>query len=194
RSYDDFSDRKPIAELTAGLPQTVVGEVVEIGGRNTATGKELLSVVIKDESGILEGVWFNQTFMAKRFRYGQRVAFSGKPKRHMGHWQMNSPRVKALDPPATESDTVTRRQGDKVTEEGQVAPHSVALSPPHLVTPSPCQPGCDQDLLPIYPLTEGLHAEQMRRIQKHVAETYSYHVTEILPPGLIAKRKMPGVV
>src|SRR5262249_39930565 len=45
----------------------------------------------------LEGVWFNQTGMARRFRYGQRVAFSGKPKWYRDRWQMTSPRVRELD-------------------------------------------------------------------------------------------------
>ncbi|MGH7226372.1 MAG: DEAD/DEAH box helicase, partial [Gemmataceae bacterium] len=34
---------------------------------------------------------------AKRFRYGQRLAFSGKPKWYRDHWQMNNPRVQILE-------------------------------------------------------------------------------------------------
>ena len=44
----------------------------------------------------LEGVWFNQPYAARRFRFGQRVAFSGKPKKYRDHWQMANPRVQRL--------------------------------------------------------------------------------------------------
>src|SRR5262249_20297434 len=45
----------------------------------------------------LEGVWFNQPYAASRFRYGQRLAFSGKPKWYRDHWQVSSPRVQVLE-------------------------------------------------------------------------------------------------
>jgi ATP-dependent DNA helicase RecG len=157
RSYEDLSDFRSIAALTADTLQTAAGEVVDVDGRITATGKNLLSVTISDGSGrVLEGVWFNQPFMAKKFRFGLRVAFSGKPQWRMGHWQMNNPRVQVL--------------GD----EG----HS---------------PSGDTVVLPVYPLTEGLRAEQMRRIVRQVVEAHADKVPEVLPPHLLAKRGLPGI-
>jgi len=154
RAYEDLSDCRRIADLTEGTLQTVAGEVVEIEGRSTRTGKELLSVVLSDGSGVLEGAWFNQSFMARRFRYGQRVAFSGKPQWYRDRWQMNNPRVQLL--------------GDEAI-----------------------QPGSGK-VLPVYPLTEGLHIEQMRRIQRHVAEHYARLVPEALPPELLRKYGFPS--
>jgi ATP-dependent DNA helicase RecG len=98
RSYEDLSDVRPIAELTPGTTQTVQGEVVELDGRRLADGRSVVSVVLNDGGKVcLEGVWFNQPFAAGRFRYGQRVAFSGKPKWYRDRWQMTSPRVQPLD-------------------------------------------------------------------------------------------------
>ena len=58
----------------------------------------IVSVVLSDDGkNCLEGVWFNQSFAARRFRYGQRLSFSGKPKWYRDHWQMNNPRVQILD-------------------------------------------------------------------------------------------------
>lgn len=145
RAYEDLTDCRRIADLTAEQVQTVAGEVVEIEGRTTRTGKQVLSVVVSDGSGIVEGVWFNQPFMARRFRLGLRVAFSGKPRRHNGYWQMAKPRVQTLD----------------------------ADLPPD-----------PRGILPVYSLTEGLHAEQMRRIQRFAVENYVQHVPEILPEEL----------
>ena len=94
RSYEDLTDLRPIAALAAGLLQTAQGEVVEIEGRHTADGGCVVSVVLSDDGRTcLEGVWFNQAYAAGRFRYGQRLSFSGKPKWCRDHWQMSSPRV-----------------------------------------------------------------------------------------------------
>src|SRR5437763_6941460 len=98
RGYEDLTSVTTITQLCAGETQTVHGEVVEIGGRRLPDGRAVVSVVINDGSpGSLEGVWFNQPYAAGRFRYGQRVAFSGKVQWYRDHWQMTNPRVQALD-------------------------------------------------------------------------------------------------
>lgn len=84
-------------ELREGPLQTVHGEVVELAGRSLPDGRTVVSVVLSDGRDCVEGVWFNQSYAARRFRYGQRVAFSGKPKWYRDHWQMSSPRVRILD-------------------------------------------------------------------------------------------------
>lgn len=97
RAYEDLSDVRSIGALRTGLLQTAQGEVVELEGRRLPDGRTVVSVVVSDGRDCLEGVWFNQPHTAGRFRYGQRVAFSGKPRRYRGHWQMNGPRVQVLD-------------------------------------------------------------------------------------------------
>jgi ATP-dependent DNA helicase RecG len=102
RSYEDLNDVRPITALSAGSIQTVQGEVFEIEGRSLSDGRTVVSVVLSDDGkNCLEGVWFNQAFAAKRFRYGQRLSFSGKPKWYRDHWQMSNPRVQVLDGSAT---------------------------------------------------------------------------------------------
>src|SRR5262249_19331335 len=66
--------------------------------RQLADGRFIVSIVVSDDGKhVLEGSWFNQAGVARRFRYGQRVSFSGKPKWFRDHWQMSNPRVQALD-------------------------------------------------------------------------------------------------
>src|SRR5205807_38855 len=98
RSYDDLSDLRRIDKLEEGKTQTVHGEVVEIEGRQLANGRAVVGVVVHDGGKrCLEGVWFNQPYASRRFRYGQRLAFSGKPRWYRDHWQMATPRVQVLD-------------------------------------------------------------------------------------------------
>ncbi|HKB38829.1 MAG TPA: ATP-dependent DNA helicase RecG, partial [Gemmataceae bacterium] len=104
RAYEDLTDVRRIVALTEGELLTVQGEVVEIEGREPLKGGCIVSVVLSDDGkNCLEGVWFNQPHAAARFRMGQRLAFSGRPKRfrdyrrNREYWQMNSPRVQVLD-------------------------------------------------------------------------------------------------
>jgi ATP-dependent DNA helicase RecG len=103
RNYEDLRSVRAIPNLQAGETQMVQGEVVEIAGRYLPDGRAMVSIVINDGSPqSLEGVWFNQPFAAGQFRYGQRVAFTGKPKWYRDHWQMTNPKWQALssDAPA----------------------------------------------------------------------------------------------
>src|SRR5262249_57076675 len=78
--------------------QTARGEGAETDGRRLDNGRAVVSIVTSDDGKHpLEGIWFNQPFVHRRFRYGQRVSFSGKPKWYRDHWQMSSPRTQALD-------------------------------------------------------------------------------------------------
>jgi ATP-dependent DNA helicase RecG len=99
RTYEDLTDYRPVTSLTPGSIQTVRGEVVEIpDGRYLPDGRSVVSIVVSDDDEhCVEAVWFNQPRAAGRFRYGQRVALSGKPKWYRDHWQMTSPRVQSLD-------------------------------------------------------------------------------------------------
>ncbi len=98
RAYEDLTDIRPITALTEGKIQTVQGEVVEIDGKRLADGRCVVSIVLSDDGKhCLEGAWFNQPYITRRFRYGQHLAFSGKPKWFRDHWQMSTPRVQALD-------------------------------------------------------------------------------------------------
>jgi ATP-dependent DNA helicase RecG len=164
RAYEDLTDVRPITGLVEGDVQTVQGEVVEIEGKQLADGRTIVSVVVSDGGKhCLEGTWFNQPFAARRFRYGQRVAFSGKPRWYRDHWTMNSPRVQVLDAPA-------RSTGP---EHAQAAP---ALS-----------------IVPVYPLTEDLRVEQLRPLIRQAVNRGAGLFVEVLPAGLRERHGLPDV-
>ena len=98
RAYEDLTEVRPICKLTANATVTVQGEVVELDSRQLPDGRLIFSVVVSDnDRDCLEGVWFNQVHIARRFRYGQRVAFSGKTTWFKDHWRMNNPRVQEVE-------------------------------------------------------------------------------------------------
>jgi ATP-dependent DNA helicase RecG len=103
RTYEDLTDVRPIARLEADTLLTTQGEVVEIDGRRLADGRTVVRVVLGDGLNCVEGTWFNQPWMAQRFRYGQKLGYTGKARWYRDHWQMNNPRVQVLDGKEAES-------------------------------------------------------------------------------------------
>jgi ATP-dependent DNA helicase RecG len=76
--YEDRGNLKKIARLSFGAYETVAGEVVSAEVvRTKRRGVSVFELVITDRTGMLVGSWFNQPFMQKTFRPGQKVILSG---------------------------------------------------------------------------------------------------------------------
>jgi ATP-dependent DNA helicase RecG len=168
RAYQDLSDIRTIAQLSEGALQTVRGEVVEIEGKHLPDGRSIVSVVLSDGGKqCLEGIWFNQPHAARRFRFGLRVAFSGKATWFRDHWQMSNPRVSFLDNPAS---SLSAGSGDP-----RQAPEPTSL------------------VVPVYPLTEDLRTDQLRPILRRLVDQYANLVPEVLTVELQQRHGFPGV-
>jgi ATP-dependent DNA helicase RecG len=155
RSFEDLSDIRPIDELSAGTMQTVQGEIVEIEGKSLADGRTVVSIVLADSRGkCVEGVWFNQPYITRGYRYGQKLAFSGKPKWFRDRWQISNPRVQVLEKDKEESRST---------------------------------------VVPIYPLTENLRADQLRAMLEQAVERFAGQVVDILPAELRTRRHLAGM-
>ncbi len=97
RDLLDLSDVRAIPDLEADLPQSVIGKVVDVEGRLLSKGRSMSAVLIESDRQYLRGLWFNQPWILKKFFSGQRLLFSGKPKKHAGRWEMSHPRVQILE-------------------------------------------------------------------------------------------------
>jgi len=77
--YEDRTTIKKIAQLTLNDVQMVSGEVRST--RTVVTSKRHLKIfetVIEDESGLLICKWFNQPFLEKVFKAGDKIILTGK--------------------------------------------------------------------------------------------------------------------
>jgi ATP-dependent DNA helicase RecG len=90
RRYVDYSQRKPVSELIAGEEQTIIGKIWEarVATLGTRRGTE---AIVGDETGNVRVVWFNQPYLAKRFRTNDRVVISGTVGLFKGHKVFESP-------------------------------------------------------------------------------------------------------
>jgi len=76
--HEDRRVLRPIRDLSAGLQETVVGEVKGTAVTSTRRGFKILSVILADGTGTLVAKWFHQPYLKQRFHPGHRVIVSGK--------------------------------------------------------------------------------------------------------------------
>ncbi|MCS7237739.1 MAG: ATP-dependent DNA helicase RecG [Thermoguttaceae bacterium] len=96
RDYFDLTDYREITFLEEGKVQSVEGVVAAVECRTFPNGRSVLTVGITGKGGFLRGVWFNQPYLREQFQVGQRVVFSGKPRRAGLLWEMFHPMVQRL--------------------------------------------------------------------------------------------------
>lgn len=94
--YDDYSLISTIGKLQEGEKVTVHGVVVRIDNIYTKSSKKLQKAKIRDETGEMDIVWFNQPYLTKVIKAGDRVALSGRVGRFMGKLTLESPEYEVL--------------------------------------------------------------------------------------------------
>ena len=92
RRYDDYSQLKPIKDLFYGEQVTVIGTVQSVHSRPIRGGKAtIIEVILSDGTAGLRLSFFNQPWLANRFKAGDALSVSGKVDQYLGRLVMNSP-------------------------------------------------------------------------------------------------------
>lgn len=95
--YDDFSLISKISQVQPGEVVTIQGNIVEIKNEFTKRYKKLQRARVQDGSGVLDILWFNQTYLTSTLHVGDRVSLSGRVERNMGKIMLVSPTYEVLD-------------------------------------------------------------------------------------------------
>lgn len=147
RDYEDMSDVRAVEDLEPDVLQSVIGTVQETDIRSGRPGRSIVGILVQgDCGGHLRAVFFNQPFVRDRFRRGDRVAVSGKPKKQGLLWQMVHPKMSLLGK-------------DESRPPGEV--------------------------MPVYPLTEGLKQFHVRHMIKSILKTHVGLLDEVFPPKFL---------
>jgi len=91
RRYIDLSNTKKIRDLKIGEEATTQGTVIRVDGRYIRSKRHLLTVTIKDDSGTLSLLWWNQAFRTRTFVAGQRLVVAGRLDRNRGQVAITNP-------------------------------------------------------------------------------------------------------
>jgi ATP-dependent DNA helicase RecG len=96
RRYVDYSRTKPVSELVEGEEQTIIGTIWQ--ARVAALGsRQGTEAIVGDKTGNVRVVWFNQPYLAKRFRTNAKVVISGTVGLFKGHKVFESPAWELLE-------------------------------------------------------------------------------------------------
>lgn len=159
--YEDRRELTPIARLRPGQIAVFCGRVISADAVSTKGGRRVFEVILGDDSGTITCKWFhaNAVWMKRTWKVGRSGVFSGEVHQFGYQREVHHPDAEWLP-------------------EGS--------DPKSILTADPANFG---RIVPVYPLTEGLHQKAMRRIMKEVLDAFldnveSFIPTEILPAGL----------
>jgi len=94
--YDDFSLISKISEIQPGEIVTINGEVMEMKNQYTRRWKNLQRAKVKDDTGEIDVLWFNQLYLAKNITVGDKIALSGKVSADKNSLTMTAPDYELL--------------------------------------------------------------------------------------------------
>lgn len=76
--YEDLTKKKKLNSLQAGENVSIEGIVWQIRNIRTKYGKRLTFATLNDGTASIESVWFNQPYLTKSIKAGQRLGLAGK--------------------------------------------------------------------------------------------------------------------
>jgi ATP-dependent DNA helicase RecG len=161
-----FEDRRKInkiARLRDNRLEVFVGEVLAAGESVTSRrAKKLYEVVVGDGTGRIALKWFHyrKNWMQARFTVGRRAVIVGEVRRFGAIREIHHPEVEFL-------------------------PDGSSLD--HLPKQDPLNFGC---VLPVYPLTEGLHQKTARKIWREIVFRYAPGVETLLPEDIRLRHRL----
>ena len=100
--YEEVGELKSVRDLAEGERATITAEVVSVTAEKTWKKKlRIAEGVVKDDTGLLGVVWFNQPYVANILKPGTKARFSGKISKNKNGLVMTNPTYE----PATGIDT-----------------------------------------------------------------------------------------
>ncbi|OGN27424.1 MAG: ATP-dependent DNA helicase RecG [Candidatus Yanofskybacteria bacterium RIFCSPLOWO2_01_FULL_49_17] len=139
--YEDFSAMTAIADVQPDEKVHIQGEVVKIDTKRIFPRRmSVTTAIVKDDSGAIKAVWFNQPYIENALAEGTRVSLAGTAKLSKHGLQLSSPTYEKL------------RNG----EYGPVVPAGGLTH--------------TEGLVPVYPETEGISSKYLRFLIKPILE------------------------
>jgi ATP-dependent DNA helicase RecG len=167
--YEDRGAFQPIASLRPGVAATIVGEVVGCGLRPTRRPRfKIFEMLVRDATGSLRAIWFNQPFLNDVFHPHQRVVLFGKLELTPHGLQLQNPQYEIL-------------RGDDETTPDAAAGKAAADADDTLHTGR---------IVPIYEKTGQLTAKVQRALVHQALAQLPPTLPDPLPPAVRARQQL----
>ena len=96
RDYDIFKDPIAIGSVKEGGICAVEGMVIKTPEKKEVRNLQIVTTMIRDESGGMELIWYNMAFLVKTLLTGSRYIFRGKVRKKNGRLVMEHPQMYTL--------------------------------------------------------------------------------------------------
>jgi len=173
--YEDRGRFQTIATLKPGVVASVAAEVISCGIRPTRRPRfKIFEMLLRDQTGSLRAVWFNQPFLNDVFHPHQRVILFGKLELTSHGLQMQGPQYELVE-------GVEEVEGF----EGASADPSNPSTDPS--SPSTVHTG---RIVPIYEKTGQLTAKMQRTLVHQALQAMPAQLPDPLPAAVRARQKL----
>jgi len=154
--YEDRRRLIPISALCPGKSAVFSGTVIAADATTTRGGRRVFEVLVRDESGTIACKWFhaNATWMKRTWKIGRVGVFSGEVSQFGYQREVHHPDAEWLP------------------EGGELQ---------SLLDSDPANFG---RIVPVYPLSEGIHQKTMRRVMREVVDSFLPNIDSVVPAGL----------
>lgn len=154
--YEDRRQLSTISSLQAGQSAVFSGAVLSADAAKTKSGRSVFEVLLQDATGTIVCKWFhaNAVWMKRTWKIGRVGVFSGEVSQFGYQREVHHPDVEWLP------------------EGGDIK---------SLLASDPANFG---RIVPVYPLTEGIHQKAMRRIMREVVDGFLPNIDGVIPAEL----------
>lgn len=97
RRYEDRSRLKQINQLAHKALETVAATVAGIEEIKPRRGLIITKIAVADDTGIAYGIWFNQSYVKKQYKRGDKIILSGRVERRQREIQFLEPEMELID-------------------------------------------------------------------------------------------------
>ena len=109
RAYEDRTNSKNIADILPDEFVAVRGVIVNVITQYIKAGRTMFRAILKDDTGIMELVWFNNRYIKSYIKIGDELLVYGKVKKS-AKFQMVNPEYKRLD----ENGLIKGKSGEQI--------------------------------------------------------------------------------
>lgn len=157
--YEDRRDLIPIRQLKPGMTQVFYGRVAAVETVTTKGGRKVFEVLLQDDSGSILCKWFraNPVWLRRVWQVGKQGLFSGEITSFGYKQELHHPEVEWLP------------DGADLHEALEADPINFGR------------------IVPVYPLTEGLHQKGMRRVMYQVSDTFLNNMNGLIPQEMLVQ-------
>jgi ATP-dependent DNA helicase RecG len=170
--YDDRRALAKVCDLEVGRRATFIGEVKSLDRKSLGAGRgrrRILEVVIGDETGSVNLKWFQSAgSLEKELERGALFLVTGDVKRYRFSKEIVHPELERIGGAPSEHDAGGASEAEF---EQTVDRH--------------------RNIVPHYPIPEGIPPRTLRRLIRSAADAYSDLVEGCLPEALIEERGLP---